>query len=83
MKFGFDREPNDTHFRELEILKKLEHENVIQLFAFHDQCCPEMYITEDYSENLQAVLVNRSCAGAFTFPTKRLEHSVKFEISRT
>jgi hypothetical protein len=61
----------DKHFRELDVLKKLEHENVIQLLAFHDQCCPEMYITEGFTENLQTDLVNKSRDGTFTFTTKR------------
>jgi hypothetical protein len=47
----------------MNVLKALQHDNVVQLLAFHEQCCPEMYITEDYSHDLQATLVNKSKNG--------------------
>ncbi|KAK7488726.1 hypothetical protein BaRGS_00020023 [Batillaria attramentaria] len=51
----------DRYFQELECLKGLQHGSIVQLMAFHEQCCPQFYITEDYTAKvLQTVLVNRS-----------------------
>ncbi|XP_070211557.1 uncharacterized protein [Littorina saxatilis] len=51
----------DQYFRELGFLKQLKHCNILQLVAFHDTCCPQFYITEDYlSDPVQSVLVNKS-----------------------
>ena len=61
----------DQHFRELDFLKELRHANVLQLVAFHEACCPQFYITEDYvTTALQSVLVNKSRNGLH-FPLKR------------